>query len=142
GRDANGDLELLRTDTYSATQGNVGCTAHQPGVQCFFDTNDEIPGAGHELTSMVTTRTAGSNNLPASYLLWTRTDGTAKSYRLSLYGAKLLAPEAPIVTPHSGSSAVSFTGDAPEFCPVPQNPEQPPEFPSAPAIDPPDCPFC
>jgi len=142
GRDANGDLERLRTDTYSATQGNIGCTAHQPGVQCFFDTNDEIPGAGHELTSMLTTRTAGGNNLPASYLLWTRTDGTAKSYRVGLYGAKLLAPEAPIVTSHAGTSAVSFTGDAPEFCPIPQNPEPPPELPGDPVIDPPGCPEC
>lgn len=142
GRDGNGDLERLRTDTYSATEGNVGCTAHQPGVQCFFDTNDEVPGAGHELTSMVTTRTAGGNNPAASYLLWTRSDGTAKSYRLGLYGAQLFAPDAPIVTPHVGTSAVSLTGDAPEFCPIPQDPEPPSEFPSDPVIESPGCPKC
>lgn len=142
GRDGAGNLERLRTDTYSATQGNVGCVAHQPGVQCFVDTNDAIPGAGHQLTSMVTTRNAGGNMLPASYLLWTRTDGTAKSYRLGLYSGKLLGPEAPIVTPHSGTSAVSFTSDAPEFCPIQIDPVDPPSFPSDPVLDPPGCINC
>lgn len=142
GRDDDGNLLRLRTDTYSAAQGNVGCTPHEPDVQCFFDTADEAPGAGHELTSMVTTRTAGNGPLPASYLLWTKADGTAKSYRLGLYGGKLLAPAAPISTPHAGSEAVSFTGQSPAFCPIAVPPQAPPELPGDPVLDPPGCIWC
>lgn len=143
GRDQNGALLRLRTDTYSATEGNVACTAHEPNVQCFFDLGDEIPGAGHTLTSMVTTAASGGYNLPASYLLWTEDDGTAKAYRLGLYSGKLLAPEAPIVTPHAGSSAVSLTGRPPTVCPIVVGPQDPPpQLPGDPVLDPPGCPWC
>jgi hypothetical protein len=125
GRDANGALQRLRTDTYTAAGGYTACVAHQPNVQCFNDFVDEAPGAGHSFTSLVTTATAGGSQLPATYLLWSKSDGTAKNYRVSLYGGQLLGPAAPIITPHVGSAAVSLTGQAPNLCPIMVDPRGP-----------------
>ncbi len=142
GRDANGVLQRLRTDTYTAAGGYTGCTAHQPNVLCWNDFVDEAPGAGHSLTSLVTTANVGGLQTPATYLLWSKSDGTAKNYRVSLYGGQLLGPSAPIITPHVGSTAVSLTGQAPNFCPIFVDPVDPPEWPSDPVLDPPGCPQC
>lgn len=142
GRDANGALQRLRTDTYTAAGGYTACVAHQPNVQCFNDFVDEAPGAGHSFTSLVTTATAAGLQLPATYLLWSKSDGTAKSYRVSLYGGQLLGPAAPIITPHVGSAAVSLTGQAPNLCPIMVDPVDPPDWPTDPVVDPPGCPEC
>lgn len=142
GRNAGGALERLRTDTYTAAGGYTGCVAHRPDVQCFNDFVDEAPGAGHALTSLVTTATAGGTQLPATYQLWSKTDGTAKTYRVGLYSGKLLPAAAPITTAHSGSSAVSLSGQAPSVCPIIVDPQDPPDWPSDPVLDPPGCPEC
>lgn len=142
GRDDDGDLQRLRTDQYSPTAGYTGCTAHEPGVVCHSNYVDEAPGSGHSLTSMLTTATAGGNNLPTSYLMWTKTDGTAKSYRLQRYSGRQLAPSATVVTPHAGASAVSVSGDTPQVCPIFVPPQNPPSLPGAPVLEPPGCPWC
>lgn len=142
GRDAVGALLRLRTDTYTAAGGYVACTAHQPTVQCFVDYVDDTAGAGHALTSMVTTATRGGSQLPATYLLWSKTDGTAKTLRLSpLYSGKQVEPVT-ITTTHAGASAVSLSSKAPNVCPLEGNNQAPPDFGFDPVIDPPPCPVC
>ena len=144
GRNSNGFLERLRTDRYSATQGNAGCTSHLPGVSCFFDLNDTAPGAGYRLTSMVTTMRASGSYTPTSYLLWSKTDGTATNLRLNTgqYDGKLYSPAAPITTNNGGFEAVSETGNAYSFCPLPGDLPDPWAPATMQVIDPEACEYC
>jgi len=142
GRTSSGALERLRTDTYSATGGNVSCTAHKAGVPCFVDMNDTAPGAGFELTSMVTTWQASGGTSPRSYLLWSKGDGTATNLRLGYIDGKLKSPAAPITTTNAGFTSVSETGDSPGFCPIVPPPAEPFSSFSIPVLDPQDCEFC
>ncbi|HWB77135.1 MAG TPA: hypothetical protein VG755_19345 [Nannocystaceae bacterium] len=142
GRNAGGTLERLRTDTYTAAAGYTACTSHAAGVPCDIDFVDEAPLAGHSLTSLVTTATRGGLQLPATYVLWTKTDGTAKTYRLQFGAGKQLGPAGAVTTALAGTSAVSLSSKPPTVCPIMSDDPPPPAFDFDPVIDPPPCPAC
>lgn len=110
--------QRLRTDSYTGASGMTGCVVHQVGIQCPGSYVDEAPGAGHVLASVLTTAMAPpSIGVPATYQLWTKSDGTAKILRSS--AGLLLGPATPIVSNLGpGAAASSFAGKQPALCPI------------------------